>query len=110
MPRKSIPKALKNKVWDTYIGREKGVGECFCCKCEIDSKVFDCGHVVSVKNGGLNTLENMRPVCATCNKSMADGNMMKFKQEYFPKPEGLLEGIINTNLRMVKNYLVSKII
>ena len=36
--RKTIPKALKNKVWDTYIGIEKGIGKCFCCQKEIDSK------------------------------------------------------------------------
>ena len=54
--RKSIPKAVKDKVWDTYIGKKKGVGKCFCCRCEIDSKNFDCGHVISVRDGAFSSL------------------------------------------------------
>jgi hypothetical protein len=38
----------------TYIGREKGVGNCFCCNSEIDSKHFECGHVIPISKGGPN--------------------------------------------------------
>ena len=39
--RKSIPKSLRIQVWDTNIGKEKGVGPCFVCKYNIDSKNFE---------------------------------------------------------------------
>ena len=81
--RKTIPKSLKNIVWDKHIGKEKGLGECDVCKCEIDSKKFDCGHIVSVKNGGETNETNLLPICATCNKSMGIENLNEFKQKYF---------------------------
>ena len=83
--RKSIPKAVKDKVWDTYVGITKGTGPCHCCDGVIDSKNFDCGHIVAAANGGENIVENLRPLCATCNKSMGKQNLEDFKQMYFRK-------------------------
>ena len=81
--RKSIPKAVKDKVWNTYIGKSCGIGKCYCCDTIIDSKNFDCGHVVAAAHGGKNVTENLRPVCSTCNKSMGTQNMDEFKRIYF---------------------------
>lgn len=83
--RKSIPKAVKDKVWDTYVGRHKGTGPCYSCQGEIDSKKFDCGHIVAAARGGENIVENMRPVCGTCNRSMGTQNMDEFRSLYFKK-------------------------
>jgi len=83
--RKTIPKTVRDKVWNTYIGAELGLGKCYCCSTKIDSKNFDCGHVIAVAMGGLNTVENLRPVCATCNKSMGIQNLEDFKTEFFRK-------------------------
>ena len=80
--RSAIPKALKNEVWDNSIGREKGVGHCYCCSKEIDSKHFECGHIVAVSNGGTNAIQNLKPVCSLCNKSMGSKNLEEFKQNY----------------------------
>ena len=80
--RNAIPKALKNEVWDNCIGREKGVGKCYCCNKEIDSKHFECGHIIAVSNGGSNTLQNLKPVCSLCNKSMGSKNLEEFKKNY----------------------------
>ena len=81
--RKSIPKSLKILVWDTNIGKEKGVGSCDVCKSNIDSKNFECGHIVSVKEGGDTNLENLKPICSSCNKSMGPQNLNEFKERYF---------------------------
>lgn len=83
--RKSIPKTLRIKVWDTTIGKEKGVGDCFVCNTNIDSKNFECGHIISVKEGGETTLENLKPICGCCNKSMGIQNLIEFKDKYFPQ-------------------------
>ena len=108
--RKSIPKTLKNKVWDTYIGKDKGVGKCICCQSEIDSKHFDCGHITAVKHNGKNILENLRPICSVCNKSMGDENLFKFKEKYFPEKRGLIEKLVEENTRLVKNFFIDKIL
>ena len=76
-----INKTIKNLVWDKYVGREKGVGGCYCCDKELDSKHFECGHVIAHCNGGQVTLENLRPVCSLCNKSMGKRNMEDFKKD-----------------------------
>lgn len=78
--KKSIPKTIKNNIWNTYIGREKGIGECYCCFSEIDSKHFECGHVISESEGGEISVENLRPVCSLCNKSMGSTDMNLFKK------------------------------
>ena len=94
MNRKSIPKSLKNKVWDYYIGQAKGLAPCYCCGQNMDSKNFECGHVLAVKRGGKNELSNMRPICSCCNKSMGTQDLEEFRKEYFCSP-----------LSDIKNYL-----
>lgn len=81
--RKSIPKAVKDKVWDEYVGVKNGTGPCYCCKGIIDSKNFDCGHIIAAAEGGENIVENLRPLCSTCNKSMGKQNMEEFIRMYF---------------------------
>jgi len=81
--RKSIPKTVRDMVWDTYIGNKYGVGKCYCCRSVIDSKKFECGHVVAASLGGPNTVENLRPICGTCNKSMGTQNLEDFRRSHF---------------------------
>ena len=73
--RKAIPKAVKDSVWDTTFGASKGIGKCYVCDSEINSKCFDCGHIIAVSNGGDNSKDNLKPICSTCNKSMGTKNM-----------------------------------
>lgn len=77
--KRSIPAALKRKVWYTYIGEEHGNGRCYCCQTSIIHQLsFHCGHVLSEKNGGELTLQNLRPICQNCNSSMGTMNMNEF--------------------------------
>ena len=85
--RVSIPKAVKDTIWDQCFGKEAGIGKCYCCSGEINSKKFDCGHIISVANSGTNNIDNLKPICSTCNKSMGTTNMEEFKKEYFAKIE-----------------------
>lgn len=79
--KKSIPSALKRKVWYVYMGEEKGVGLCTCCGIsKINQFSFHCGHVVSEKNGGEMNVDNLRPICQNCNSSMGTKNMTEFKK------------------------------
>jgi len=91
MPKKTktkrikVPKKLKNMIWDKNIGKTFGVGNCYCCSEEIDSKNFEAGHIISVKYGGETILDNLKPICSCCNKSMGAENLEIFKQKYMKK-------------------------
>ena len=99
--RKTIPKKLKCMVWDQHIGKQNGIGKCFVCQDNIDSKHFEVGHIISVKKGGTDTLDNLKPVCELCNKSslraMGTENMMDYKKKYHPAPI-IIESINNNNI------------
>ena len=85
MPRqkKTIPKILKDLTWQTWVGDHISKTKCLCCGInDIKMNSFHCGHVISEADGGPTTVENLRPICATCNLSMRTQNMEKFKGEY----------------------------
>lgn len=79
--KKSIPKPIKIAVWNKYIGLAKGIGQCETCRRDINQMEFECGHVVAESNGGQIVLDNFRPVCGTCNKSMGTQNLFYFKEK-----------------------------
>lgn len=77
--RVSIPRAVRNSVWNEAFGREAGIGPCYCCKRVVSQQDFECGHIVAVARGGLNDLANLKPVCGSCNRSIGARDMDEFK-------------------------------
>ncbi|MCK4967777.1 MAG: hypothetical protein KAS12_01865 [Candidatus Aenigmarchaeota archaeon] len=74
-----IPAAVKQAVWNQYIGEESGLGFCYCCQNSyISQGNFACGHVLAENNGGKITIENLRPICTKCNSSMSTADMEEF--------------------------------
>jgi len=81
--KKPIPKAVRKIIWDTYIGPDIIKHRCLCCKrAMIDNMSFDCGHVVSEKDGGTQEITNLRPICPACNNSMGSQNMIEYIKTY----------------------------
>lgn len=72
--------AVRNAVWNEWVGVELGVGPCHCCGRPISQQDYECGHVVAASRGGSNAPSNLRPLCRACNRSMRDENMYEFKQ------------------------------
>lgn len=69
--KKSIPLVLKRRLWNKYFGEQNGIATCPCCKLsQISTFSFHCGHIVSERNGGLLILDNLIPLCQSCNSSM----------------------------------------
>jgi hypothetical protein len=101
--KKSIPLSLKALVWNKYIGEEKGIGYCQCCRKNIIKQIsFHCGHIISEKNGGSTTLNNLIPLCQTCNLSMGKQNMNDFVKKYgFHDNNSDTSNIFNNK---IKNY------
>ena len=73
IPRKAIPKALREEVWRRYIGN-KYESKCTIGWCTNTITPFDyeVGHNIPHSKGGVTTIENLRPICSRCNKSMSD--------------------------------------
>lgn len=66
-------KTARMAVWNTYIGAT--VGECLCPLCEQQTirqgdSSWECAHVVAEAHGGKLTLDNLRVICVTCNRSL----------------------------------------
>lgn len=77
-----IPKTLRTKVWNTYISEKIGSTRCYCCSMNKISQLhFECGHVTAESLGGPTNVENLRPICGQCNKSMGIKNMDEFMKE-----------------------------
>ena len=97
----SIPKNLKNRVWEKYNGN-KANAICYCCdikKIHLGD-TWDCGHVKSEYNGGLLVVDNLRPICGNCNKTMGTTHMYEFMKKNYPERHKRLTkpGFFNTFL------------
>lgn len=80
--KKRIPKAVKTKTWDRCIGKNNAIGKCYCCNDEIHILEFHCGHIVAEAKGGSMALDNLKPICASCNASIGTRNMEDFIKIY----------------------------
>jgi hypothetical protein len=84
--RTKLPKSIRDQTWDTYIGPHVAESNCLCCGTnKIGQRNFEAGHVIAVSKGGADTIDNMRPICMPCNRSMGNRNMREFMAEYYPK-------------------------
>ena len=81
--KKPIPPLLKIKVWNKYVGDEIGKTKCLCCKTQdIYQASFTCGHIISEFNGGDIKLNNLKPICSSCNSSMGTQNMNEYIEKF----------------------------
>lgn len=75
----AIPLMLKRHVWNKYIGETVGTAQCYCCKLSVISQMsFHCGHVVAENKGGKLSVDNLRPICQSCNSSMGTTDMFEY--------------------------------
>jgi len=68
--KQRIPPVLKDITGERNFKNGK---ICYCCHKKLES--WDCGHIWAENNGGPMCLNNMRPVCGSCNKRMGTQNM-----------------------------------
>ena len=67
----NVPKALREQVWIKYFGKNYK-HKCYIKWCKNDITVFDfqVGHNIPESKGGATNIDNLRPICSKCNKSM----------------------------------------
>ena len=81
--KKPIPPPLKRNVWHKYIGEDIGKAKCLCCKlADITQMSFHCGHIIAESKGGELSVNNLKPICQSCNSSMGTQNMDKYIEKY----------------------------
>jgi hypothetical protein len=64
---------------------------------------FECGHDIAKCKGGFDTVENLIPICSTCNKSMGSKSIQEFVQVLKPDAKSTVDDIIdNINININK--------
>ena len=73
MAKAKIPGALRQQVWLVYVGK-RFEHKCFVDWCTnfITPFTFEVGHNIPESKGGTLDINNLNPLCSTCNKSMGD--------------------------------------
>ena len=68
-----IPKALREQVWLAWCGRTFE-HKCLVSWCSnvITPFNYEVGHNIPECKGGRNDMDNLRPICSSCNRSMSD--------------------------------------
>jgi 5-methylcytosine-specific restriction endonuclease McrA len=81
--KKTIPHILKRLVWNRWIGDSIGKTKCLCCKiADITMLTFVCGHIIAESKGGELSVNNLKPICGSCNSSMGSTNMDEYIKKY----------------------------
>jgi len=101
--KKKIGIVLKRRVWKHHIGNDKAQVKCLCCRENTLSQGggWEAGHVISTAdllNQGKEddiSIDNLRPICSPCNKSMGSQNMNDYISKYHPVVGGWIPSFFN---------------
>lgn len=83
MPKKKqrtpLSPKIRDEVWMKYCG-DHILSKCYVCEREISYMQgrWECGHVISYATGGEDKVENLRPICFTCNRGMGTSHMKEY--------------------------------
>lgn len=94
--RDSIPKALRSAVWMKYVGNTFD-SKCYVdwCQTSMNPFSFEVGHNIPQSKGGSTTIDNLRPICSQCNKSMGNRySIIEFSELFKEKPKELTTPIV----------------
>ena len=76
--RIKIPKTVRNDVWKKRNGNVME-GVCFVCNNSLIFDNMECGHIVPHVCYGQITVDNLEPICKTCNRDMGIMNLNEYK-------------------------------
>jgi hypothetical protein len=78
----TIPAKIRYTLWkSTFPDISKG--NCYVCNCDVEFDNFHASHIISVKHGGTDKLQNLKICCSVCNLSMGSKNLEDFKNNFF---------------------------
>ena len=86
--RLPIPRQTRNVCEERVFGDAM---ECPCPCCDVNtiyrdrSNGYHMGHIVAHALGGTSTVDNLLPICSTCNLNMDVQHMFKYQERCYPK-------------------------
>lgn len=78
------------RIWNNIYGNEVITSKVTCKICQISKFEFSertkwhIGHVIAFSREGPDEIENLRPICSKCNKSMGSKSIMDYCKEKYP--------------------------
>lgn len=79
--RPKIKKKLRRKVWEKRF-KDSLVGNCYVCVNKLDYDEMVCGHIKSLFYNGKTNIDNLEPICQTCNIDMGIKNLNEYRNEF----------------------------
>lgn len=76
-----ISASLRSCVWRKVYNNSNN-GNCYVCNIEIHYENYHASHIISIKNGGLTNIHNLKICCSICNLSMGTKNLEDFKKGF----------------------------
>jgi len=81
-----ISKQIKTDVWKTYYNNKtKKCCPITDCKKFITNVNFSTGHIISEANKGTLQIDNLHPICVSCNSKMSTKNWQLFDESSYYK-------------------------
>jgi hypothetical protein len=74
-----IPYIIREQVWKKCNPNTGDLGTCFTCCNDLYFREMECGHIKAHALGGDISVDNLMPVCKTCNKDMGIMNLFEYK-------------------------------
>jgi hypothetical protein len=76
-----VPARLRKACWETWIGKSATESPCWLCEERmIDVWNFHAAHCIPASRDGPMLVANLRPLCATCNLSMGNEDMLSWAE------------------------------
>ena len=77
--KQKIPSDVRIQLWKNHYNNTM-TGKCYTCERELSYIDMECGHIIARALNGPDTINNLVPICKTCNKDMGVMNLYEYKK------------------------------
>jgi len=88
--RPQIPANIRYATWRKYCGNTLD-SLCWSCHTMVTFENWHAGHVLAWSKGGPDSVDNLRPLCSTCNHHMSDKHMRDYIRDNKLQGKGAAE-------------------
>ncbi len=78
-PKQHVPIVVREQVWKKCNPNTGDLGVCYTCCNDLYFRDMECGHVKAHALGGDISVDNLMPVCKSCNKDMGIMDLHEYK-------------------------------
>lgn len=80
-----IKESVRKQVWEHYNTFDVAKAPCYVCSKVIDIAGYQCGHILSERDGGEAVVKNLLPICSLCNQAMGSEYLFEYARRHFEK-------------------------